>query len=75
VSGIAAAPFNAFYGAAKGAVMSLTRTLAVELSTFVSGTVIAVDGGSSVKPSCLDCDDLPLFLRSEQLRRRLIGGG
>jgi len=131
ISGMDAAPFNASYGAAKAAVMSLTRTMAVELgsygirvnavapgtvaragasidaetarlaratiplgrqgapddiagavawllselSTFVTGQVITVDGGSSIKPSYLDEQDLPVFVRSAQLRTRLLGGG
>jgi 3-oxoacyl-[acyl-carrier protein] reductase len=42
-----------------------------DLASFVSGQVLAVDGGSSVKPSYLDRDDLPVFVRDEELRNRL----
>jgi 3-oxoacyl-[acyl-carrier protein] reductase len=42
-----------------------------DLASFVSGQVLAVDGASSVKPSYLDRDNLPVFVRNEQLRQRL----
>jgi 3-oxoacyl-[acyl-carrier protein] reductase len=42
-----------------------------DLASFVSGQVLAVDGASSVKPSYLDHDNLPVFVRDEELRDRL----
>ncbi len=42
-----------------------------DLAGFVSGQVLAVDGGSSVRPSYLDEDDLPVFVRDQDLRDRL----
>jgi NAD(P)-dependent dehydrogenase (short-subunit alcohol dehydrogenase family) len=46
-----------------------------DLATFVSGQVLAVDGGSSVKPSYLDEVGIPVFLKDPALRARLTGAG
>ncbi|HLX87275.1 MAG TPA: SDR family NAD(P)-dependent oxidoreductase [Acidimicrobiales bacterium] len=129
VAGITAMPYASPYAAAKAAVVSLTRTAALEwgrhdirvncvapgtvrtpknhagstpqdtaeeraalplrrrggpddvagavlfllsdLSSWITGQVLAVDGGSSVRPSFLDADDLPVFVHDPQLRARL----
>ena len=42
-----------------------------DLAAFVSGAVLVVDGGSSARPSYLDADDLPVFVRDPALRARL----
>lgn len=44
-----------------------------DLATFVSGQVLAVDGGSSVKPSYLDETGIPVFLRDPVIRARITG--
>ena len=42
-----------------------------DLARFVSGQVLCVDGGSSVRPSYLDAENLPVFVRDAALRARL----
>ena len=42
-----------------------------DLAAFVSGHVLVVDGGSSVRPSYLDAEDLPVFVKDAGLRARL----
>ncbi len=44
-----------------------------DLAAFVTGQVIAVDGGASIKPSYLGDDGLPVFVEDEALRERLFG--
>jgi len=43
------------------------------LSAYITGQVLVVDGGSSVKPSYLDDENLPVFVRDPELRARLRG--
>jgi NAD(P)-dependent dehydrogenase (short-subunit alcohol dehydrogenase family) len=45
-----------------------------DLSAWITGQVLAVDGGSSIRPSFLDEDDLPVFVHNEQLRQALLLG-
>ncbi len=121
-------PFGAAYAAAKAALLSLSRTMALEwgplgirvnavapgtiqvprneggedleqdravlplgrrgvpadiagavtfllsdLSSRVTGQMLAVDGGVSIKPAYLDETGLPVFVRDAKLRRRLLG--
>ena len=128
IAALEAMPFGAGYAASKAALLSVTRTMALEwgalglrvnavapgsiavsrgpaaedterecraiplgrrgrpedvagavlfllsdLSRWITGQVLAVDGGVSVKPSYLDDDGLPIFVRDEALRRRLTG--
>lgn len=44
-----------------------------DLAAFVTGQVLAVDGGASIKPSYLGDDGLPVFIEDEALRKRLFG--
>ncbi|MFK7898978.1 MAG: SDR family NAD(P)-dependent oxidoreductase [Myxococcota bacterium] len=40
-------------------------------AAWITGQVLAVDGGASIKPSYLDDDNLPVFVQDEVLRKRL----
>ena len=124
-----AAPYSMAYGAAKAALVSMTKTMAVEwgrhgirinaiaagtistphsrgvdredeardavlplkrrgtpdelagtalfaisdLAGFITGQTIVVDGGSTIRPSYLDTDDVPVFMEDGEIRRRVTG--
>jgi NAD(P)-dependent dehydrogenase (short-subunit alcohol dehydrogenase family) len=129
ISALQGMPFGAAYSMAKAALISLTRTMALEwgsfgvrvnavapgsvrvatrsqgppnperdrktlplgrqgepddiagaalfllsdLSKWMTGQVLVVDGGASIKPSYLDDDGLPVFVTDEELRSRALG--
>jgi 3-oxoacyl-[acyl-carrier protein] reductase len=43
-----------------------------DLAGFVTGHTLVVDGGSSARPSFLDAENLPVFVRDPALRARLL---
>ena len=44
-----------------------------DLAAYVTGQVLCVDGGTSVRPAVNDADELPVFVHNEELRARLTG--
>ena len=42
-----------------------------ELSSYVTGQVLCIDGGTSVRPTYNDHEELPVFVHNEELRARL----
>lgn len=46
-----------------------------DLAGFVTGHTLVVDGGSSARPSFLDAENVPVFVRSAELRARLLQPG
>jgi hypothetical protein len=52
-----------------GAVMFLLS----DLGGFVTGQTLTADGGSTIRPSYLGPDDVPVFMEDGDLRRRLLG--
>jgi NAD(P)-dependent dehydrogenase (short-subunit alcohol dehydrogenase family) len=43
-----------------------------DLAGFVTGHTLVVDGGSSARPSFLDAENVPVFVRDADLRARLL---
>jgi NAD(P)-dependent dehydrogenase (short-subunit alcohol dehydrogenase family) len=129
IAALQAMPFGAGYAASKAALLSLSRTMALEwgplgirvnavspgtihvprnagsgetdrdraviplgrrgdpkdiagavlfllsdLASWITGQMLAVDGGASIRPGYLDETGLPVFVRNPELRRRLLDG-
>jgi NAD(P)-dependent dehydrogenase (short-subunit alcohol dehydrogenase family) len=127
IAALQAMPFGAGYAASKAALLSLSRTMALEwgalgirvnavspgtiqvprnegsgetdrdraviplgrrghpkdiagavlfllsdLASWITGQMLAVDGGASIRPGYLDETGLPVFVRNPELRRRLL---
>lgn len=54
-------------------IASAVLFLCSDLATFVTGQTLVVDGGASVKPSFVDDDNLPVFVRDPAMRARIKG--
>ena len=87
IAGLAGMPFGAGYAddaERDQAVIPLGRRgtpddvanavlfLLSESSSWITGQMLAVDGGVSIKPSYLDADGLPVFVQDKALRERLL---
>ncbi len=79
ISGMNTAPFHIAYGTAKAAIVAMTRTMAVELavdvlfllsdlSSYITGQTLLVDGGLDLKWTHLDGDNTSLVLADESFR-------
>lgn len=44
-----------------------------DLAGWVTGQLLAVDGGASIRPGYLDATGLPVFVRNAEVRRKLLG--
>ena len=53
-------------------IASAALYLLSDLSSFVTGHTLTVDGGASVRPAYLDDTDLPVFVQDSGLRPRLV---
>jgi len=53
-------------------IASAALYLLSDLSSFVTGHTLTVDGGASVRPAYLDDTDLPVFVQDAELRPRLV---
>jgi len=45
-----------------------------DLSSYVTGQTVVVDGGLSTRPSYIDDENLPVFVRDTAMRKRILGG-
>lgn len=45
--------------------------MASDMSSYVTGQLLCVDGGTSIRPTYNDAEELPVFVHNEELRARL----